>query len=213
MRKNNNKQSNLAKGRDGFTLIEIIVTMSIIILLSGAVVGLNYVVGQTQLISFNSLLTVESANRVVSTLARELRTSQYSENGIYPIEYADAQEIIFYSDINFDGNTERVRYYLDDTILYKTTVPSSGNPPAYIDTNSKTTIVAEHIRNGGSPIFFYYDENFPETNNVPLTFPAPIGDVRVVQIVIRSNEQANFPDKDYILDTYIQLRLLKNEES
>lgn len=197
----------------GFTLVEVIVTMSVILLLAGAVVTLNYMIGQTQLVSFNSLLTVESGNRVISTIARELRTSQYSENGIYPIEFADSQEIVFYSDINYDGSTEKVRYFLDGTTLNKTIVPPTGNPPQYVDTNGATTVLSDKIRNGASPLFFYFDENFPENTLVPLTFPAPIGDIRAVQIVIRSNEQANYPDKDYILDTVIQLRLLKDEET
>lgn len=205
--------THMTKSREGFTLIEVIVTMSVIMLIAGAVVGLNYVVGQTQVLSFNSLLTVESANRVISTLGKELRTSRYSENGAYPIQFADSQEIVFYSDIDYDGDSDRVRYYLDETTLKKDVTEPAGDPPQYLDDNISTTILSETIRNGGSPVFFYYDDNFPENTTVPLTFPAPVGDVRTVQIVLRSNEQGNFPREDYILDTYIQLRLLKDEES
>lgn len=198
--------------QSGFTLIEIIVTMSIVLVLAGVVVGLNYVVGQTQLLSFNSLLTVESANRVISTIGRELRTSKYSEAGAYPIALANNQELIFYSDIDYDGHSDRVRYFLNGTSLSKETIPPAGNPPIYDPQNGKTQIVAENIRNAESPLFYYFGEDFP-SQQIPLSTPAQIGHVRAVQIVIRTNEQANFPDKDYILDTLIQLRMLKNEES
>lgn len=193
--------------------MEIIVTMSIIMTLTGVVVGLNYVISQTQILSFSSLLTVESANRVASTLAKEIRTSRYSESGSYPIELADAQELVFYSDVDFDGDSDRVRYFLEDSVIKKEVIPPIGNPPQYNSQNGSTRTLAENIRNAATPIFFYYDANFPETTMLPLSAPAQVGDVRMVQIVIRSNEQENFPDKDYILDTYVQLRLLKHEDN
>lgn len=203
MRKNNNS---------GFTIIELIVVSFVIVLIAGAIVGLNYILGQSQLSGFNNAISLESGNRIITQIATEIRTARYGDSGVYLLEYADEHEIVFYSDLDFNGDTDKIRYYLEGTTLYKDVTPPSGNPVVYDPGNTTTKILADNVRNGSEPIFYYYGDSFPEIHSIPLTPPAEIGEVRTVQIVIKTNESANDPQSDYILSTLSHIRILQSHE-
>jgi len=57
-------------------------------------------------------IAVDEARRGVDLMAREIRQACYGDNGAYPIEKGGGKEFIFYSDVDGDGQAERVRYYL-----------------------------------------------------------------------------------------------------
>ena len=48
-------------------------------------------------------------------MVKEIREARTSDDGSYPIEKARDKEFIFYSDIDKDGEVERVRYFLGTT--------------------------------------------------------------------------------------------------
>ena len=197
--------------KSGFTLIEVMVVSMVTVVLAGAVVGLNYIIGRSQMLAFRSFTTVDETNASVSSLVKEIRTAQYGDNGAYPIEFADYQNIVFYSDIDIDGDSEKVRYFLDGTDLKKVTTEPSGVPPQYLPADAKTKVVATNVRNGGSPLFYYFNENYPlDTLNNPLSYPASIANVTLVQVVLRINPVEEEPNTDYILDSFTNIRLLKD---
>src|SRR3990167_3437860 len=87
--------------------------------------------------------------------------SRAGDNGSYPLEIAGDWEIIFYSDIDYDGNAERVRYFLADSTLTKGIIEPTGFPITSPAGNEFVKIISENVRNGIEPVFYYYNSNWP----------------------------------------------------
>ena len=96
----------------GFTLIETMMAISVFIIILGALFGSIVVIYQTYGYTFEQSLAIDEARRGVEIMVREIREAKSGEDGSFTIEKADDKEFIFYSDIDNDGQTERVRYFL-----------------------------------------------------------------------------------------------------
>ncbi len=200
----------MKKNTSAFTLIEVVVSGSILVTFGLAILGLQYVIGKTQITALGSFISVSEGNAAVSGLVRELRTGRPGDNGAYPLEFAGENEIIFFSDVDFDGQTERVRYFLEGTNLTKTVFEPVGFPVTYPETQSKTKIVSEYVRNAGVPIFYYYNSNWPQdTQNNPLPPPVELLEVKMVRVLLIINPYTNQPRKDYVLESFANIRMLK----
>jgi len=99
-----------------FTLIETIVTIAIFILVMGAVSGSILMLYRTHGYEWEQSLAVDQARRGIETMVKEIRQAGSGDDGSYPIEKAGDKEFVFYADINKDGKTERVRYFLGEII-------------------------------------------------------------------------------------------------
>ena len=95
-----------------FTLIETIIAFSIFSLIMAALSGSILMLYRTHGYQWQQSLAISEARRGIETMAKEIREAREGENGAYPIEYTGDKEFIFYSDIDNDGKTERVRYFL-----------------------------------------------------------------------------------------------------
>jgi len=194
----------------GFTLIEVLVVMAITGVLGLGVLSLQYVMSESQVSLFKNYTNVEEANNNISTLVREIRNTQHGENGAYPLNKADNQELIFYSDYDYDGQAERVRYYLDNTQFSKGVIEPVGSPATYPVDQEKTKVLSENVRNDTTPIFYYYNGDWPtDTVNNPLNTPTRLSETKLMKVYLEINTQANQPERNYILESYVQLRSLK----
>lgn len=194
----------------GFTLIEVIIAVVITGILGAALLGLQYIISQNQIVVWKNYLGVEEANSSITALVREIRTAQNGDNGAYPLESAQDTQIVFYTDYDFDGSTERIRYSLEGTEFSKGVIEPEGFPATYPESQEKVKVLAENVRNKDAPVFYYYNGNWPEdTENNPLVTPANPSDVKLIQVYLRLNTQSNKPNEDYILESYTQVRMLK----
>ncbi|MCX6764658.1 MAG: hypothetical protein NTU58_03050 [Candidatus Nealsonbacteria bacterium] len=96
----------------GFTAIEALVSIIIFSLATGAITGFIFLSYRTHNYAFEESTAVNEARRGVELMTRDIRAAKTGDNGSYPIERADDKQFIFYSDIDKDGETERVRYFL-----------------------------------------------------------------------------------------------------
>jgi prepilin-type N-terminal cleavage/methylation domain-containing protein len=96
----------------GFTLIETIIVIAVFVFALGAVVGFIIMGYRGQAYSMEQSQAVEEARRGVETMIKEIREARMGDDGSYILEKAEDYEIIFYSDIDNDGETERVRYFI-----------------------------------------------------------------------------------------------------
>jgi len=99
--------------KNGFTLIEVVVTIVIFTIISGAVFSFVTALYRAQDLLFIQSDVLEEARRGMSQIVREIREADSGEDGSYMISRADNYEIIFHADLTGDGMTERVRYYID----------------------------------------------------------------------------------------------------
>ncbi len=98
--------------KKGFTLIETIVVIFIFSLTIATVGGLIAALYRINDYNWKQATTINEARRGIETMVKEIREAREGENGSYPIEKAQDKEFIFYSDIDDDGQTEKVRYFL-----------------------------------------------------------------------------------------------------
>lgn len=195
----------------GFTLVEITVGAAVMIIIGLAISGLQYIITSSQLTVYNDTIKVEYANSNISSLVKEIRTARNGDNGAYLIEAAGPQAITFYSDIDADGKTEKVRYYLNGTNLMEGIIKPVGYPATYPSNSEQIKAVAETVQNGSTPIFNYYNENWPtDTTHNPLPTPVNVSNVRMVKIYLRINTKSNDSIHDYVLDTSVMIRTLKD---
>jgi prepilin-type N-terminal cleavage/methylation domain-containing protein len=199
------------KQQNGFTLIEILMAAVISVILAGGILTLQYLIGKNQLTVWNSYLDISQANQSVSALVAELRTARNGENGAYPLEKADANEIIFYSDTDFDGVVEKMRYFLSGTSFSRGITEPTGFPTTYISANEKVKELSAIVRNDTTPVFYYHNNDWPiDTINNPLTTPASPANVKLIKINLRLNTEAGKPNSDYVLTNFTQIRMLKS---
>jgi hypothetical protein len=118
---------------------------------------------------------------------------------------------VFYTDIDFDDVSERVRYYLDNTTLYRGITEPTEPPVTYPSEDEKIKKLTDIVRNLSTPVFTYYNDDWPnDTTNNPLTLPTEISSIKTVGIYLRTNPVANEPDKDYVMESYVSVRMLKD---
>lgn len=194
---------------EGFTLIEILVSSAITVLLAAGFLGLQYLLSKNQVTAWANYKAIESSNASVSTLIRELRNATASENGAYALESLQDQSIIFYSDYDYDGQTERLRYTLSGTQLTKGIIEPVGDPAVYNPATEKQTVVSDIIRNGANPVFYYYNSDWPEDSiNNPLPPAERIAHTIYIKVSLKSNPKANDTEFDYVLDSETRIRML-----
>lgn len=194
---------------EGFTLIEVLVAAAVLILLAAGFLGLQYIMSQNQVSAWNSYLSIEHANTAVSQITRELRDATQSGSGAYPLESASDQEIIFYTDVDFDMQVERVRYTLDGSNLIKGVIEPQGEPVIYPIDSEKERVVSEIVRNGSEPVFYYYNKNWPsDTTNNPLILADRISDTVQVKIILITNPKPLQDEFDYTLESDVKIRML-----
>lgn len=196
--------------QNGFTLVEVLISTVIIVILGGGILTLIFIVSQNRLVTFRNLLNVDQTNAQVSLMVRELRNIRTGENGAYPLEEAGNQEIIFYSDIDYDGQSEKVRYSLSGTQLLKGVIEPTGFPAQYPSNNEKVKVLTDSVRNGDEPIFYYYNGDWPaDTVNNPLPQPVRLSETKLMKVNLILNTNKDEPETNFSLESYVQLRMLK----
>lgn len=197
--------------QNGLTLIELLIVIALIGILGLAILGLQYIIGQNQIVAWDSFLSVSEANTSISLLTRELRTARDGENGSYALASGGDTELIFYSDIDFDGTVERVRYFHSGSEFSKGTIEPQGFPITYPQEEEKVKVLSDNVRNGDTPVFSYYNGDWPEdTDNNPLSTPATPSDVKLIKIYLKLGTRRDDSDKVYELESFAQLRMLKD---
>ncbi len=98
-----------------FTLIETLVAIAIFAIALGAVFGLISMLYRTHGYTWEQSQAIEEARRGVEIMVKEIRKARSGEDGSYPLVLAGDKEFIFFSDIDNNGKTERVRYFLGTT--------------------------------------------------------------------------------------------------
>ena len=195
-----NRLNQLNKNTQGFTLVEIIVAMSIFILVFA--LGSEFIIKGLKSISFgsNQATAINHARRAMENLSIDLREAKKSEKGDYPILTIEAQNFIWYGDVDNDGITEQIRYFLDSSKLKRAII--EPGPDNNYDEAETTEIIAKYVNNQTENIFTYYDGANNETSL--------INNIRLINIKLKINVKPEIAPGDYYIESDIQLRNLKD---
>ncbi|MEK7531636.1 MAG: hypothetical protein AAB545_01785 [Patescibacteria group bacterium] len=194
--------------KDGVTLLEIVIALGIFALVGGAVGTFArdlfvYSGGVS-----NSLSAQQDARAILRDFAAEVREAQLAANGAYPIEKADNNELIFFSDIDKDGTRDRVRYYLSGNSLMKDVTIPTGSPPGYTGAPKIKTLIHD-TANGGTPFFSYYNTSYDGTA-AALVQPVTISVVRLVKANVIIERDPNRSPTPITVTTQVSFRNLKD---
>ena len=191
--------------KKGFTIIEtlliIFITTLVFVAVSWAIISFyranSYIIQQSY--------AINSARKGIERMIKEIREATYSDTGAYPIVSATSTEFIFYSDIDKDRNIERIRYFLDGTILKRGEIEASGDPPVYDESNEVISVVSEYVRNNeNQPVFTYFDSSGNQIVDTDNVSAITLVKVNLVVNVIEGRQ----PD-EFTLRSTAQIRNLK----
>jgi hypothetical protein len=143
-------------------------------------------------------------------MVSELRRTAQPSTGAYPIELASSTGITFYSDINNDGNVDKVRYYLNGKGITKGVTPPTGSPVTYNSANEVKSTIINYIKASSTlPIFQYYTASYSGTTS-PLTIPVDITAIRLIKTTLIIDTDPNRSPIPIVATSNVTLRNLKD---
>lgn len=199
-----NKKS--AKKQNGFTLLEITVVIFIFLML--VIMSSDYIIQgfRTTAFGYEQDEAVQNARKVTNSLIKEIREAAQSDGGDYLLDAVEPQNFSFYSNINSDGNTEKVRYFIDNNVLKKGLIEPAGDPLEYLPSDETISEIAQYVNNQTEPMFTYYDVDY----NLIADPSANKQDIRLVKIFLKINVTPERAPNDYVIQMDIQIRNLKD---
>ena len=191
----------------GFTLLEILISMAIL-------TGVVFAISSFGLDAFDfgiflgeNLTAQQEIQLTLKSMTSEVRAMTQSVSGSYPIESASQNSITFYSDIDGNCLSEKIRYYLQGNTFYKGTIEASGNPLIYDIANEKVSEMIHNIYAPAGNIFSYYDGDYSGTEP-ELPFPVNIPEIRLVEISITVDSNPVNPTSRINFSTSVNMRNL-----
>jgi prepilin-type N-terminal cleavage/methylation domain-containing protein len=214
---------NRLRGSQGFTLIELLVVMLIAGILAGAMLGLYYGVVRSFADTGNRMVNQDDARTAINQMGRYIRMATSSASNQTSISDAIAvaspQELVFFADINGNGQPDKVRYYLSGLTMKMATVAPNmtTNPPSYPTYTTDGVVVMNGIQNGATAIFTYYQINPAYTsttdaahdNLTVITNPTTAADrlkIVAVGLTVYVNEAPKLSKGNVKLDGLVQIR-------
>jgi len=194
----------------GFTLLEALFAIIIFSLLALSMVWILITGLRTQRVVWDQLSGQNDVRRVLQQVIDDVRRSEPSSAGAYPVAAASSTEFRFYANINNDSFRERVRFWIQDEQLYKGVITPSGSPLTYVEANEVVTVLARNVKNQtlGIPLFTYYGESY---TGVEASLPLPIitTDVRLLQIRLTIDVNPISSPVPISAESYVQIRNVK----
>ena len=173
----------------GMTLIEIMVAVGILSVITLAVTFFALDVSDFGVNLGRSLVAQQEINLTFSTLISETRSIGPSEDGSFMIADASTSTFSFYTDIDGDGQFDKVRYFLNGGILKKGVIKSAAVSPFYDPLEESISEVVHNIviTSTSSNIFYYYDKNY-SGSEPSMDQPIDKSKIRVVKTEITIDE-------------------------
>ena len=154
-----------------------------------------------------------NASQGLTATVNYLRKARQGDDGAYPIKSATNNDLVFFSDYDRDGITERLHFYKSGTeFLMGYRKPSTGLPKAYAEGDEETVIIAENVVNEADvPLFYYYNKDYPGSSvNNPMVMPASVWEIRLIKILIKVNIEKGSATDVRELRSFVELRNLND---
>ena len=126
------------------------------------------------------------------------------------IATANVTDIVFFADLDGDGQTEKTRYYLSGTALrMQTAEPNMDQSPPTYPSYETDGVIIDGVRNGSTPIFRYYRYDQSTTSLVETTSPSTVAQRReivAVDVTLIVNEVPELDHGNARLESRVQIR-------
>jgi len=119
----------LRTDRPGFSLIELLITIAISAVIAGGIVTLMVSQMQLSTTQNRNMINQQQVRDVVKFMVEEMQLAG-TQDGTEPVITADYQAFSFYADIDANGVTDQIDYYLDEnnTLMRRYTTDNTGTP-------------------------------------------------------------------------------------
>ncbi|EKE21195.1 MAG: hypothetical protein ACD_7C00312G0012 [uncultured bacterium] len=192
--------------RSGMTFSEVIVTIGIFSIIMVGVNQLFIKSWQNYNLVMHTNEASIAANRGMSDIINVLRRIREADNGGHPILGVGDFDLKVFSDIDKDGITEKVHYYLNGTDLMVGKSNPSGFPLTYPVGDDEVSVLIKNVVNSSAqPLFFYYNrEN--EIINAPA---GSINEIRMIEVNLFVDRR----EGDLSIKSYASLRNLSDYDT
>lgn len=189
----------------GYTLIEALVVVAIISIIVPAIMMAITDLYETHAVTLSSSLAVVETTKGVQEIVRDIRSAVYAEDGSLPLVAIATNSFTFFSDTDFDGDVERIRYYLDADELRKGIIEPTASS-SYPESTETTERLVGRTANTETltPIFRYYSATGTE-----ITTSALMLEVRRVEVTVVGRSRFGNETSDVTIRSSASIRNLK----
>ncbi|MBI4094185.1 MAG: hypothetical protein HY436_00040, partial [Candidatus Liptonbacteria bacterium] len=138
------------------------------------------------------LQNVQDLELAFQTMVIEIRSMAPSIAGAYPLEAASTSSLSFFSDVDRDGTSERVRYFMATSTIERGITEPSGNPPVYATSSEIVGVVITRVVTSTAATFLYYDDQYTGTQSA-MPLPIDIQMVRAIRVGISADVNPGAP--------------------
>src|SRR3989338_9111961 len=199
----------------GMTLIEMLVAIAVMLIAMEGFTLLFVKSWETNKFILEEGLASAAGSRATKKIITQLRSVRQEDKGDFPVESGADFDVKVYADIDDDGVTERVHYFLDlatDELKVGVTDPLGTTPITYPASDDTVTVLASYVVNeSDNPAFYYYNENYPgDTVTNPLATPINVEDARLIRVHLLVNIDPIRAPNNINIESFADLRNLKN---
>lgn len=199
------------------TLIELLVAIAVMLIVMEGFTLLLVRSWDTNKFILEEGLASAAASRASNKIISELRRARQGDDGDFPVESGASFDLKAYLDVDNDGVTERVHYYLDkntDELKKGIANPLGTIPITYPENDDSTATMTSYVVNTDSdPVFYYYNRDYPgDTVNNPLTVPlgSGVSEVRLVRVHLLVNIDPVHAPNNVNIESFADLRNLNS---
>lgn len=198
----------------GFTLVELLVTMLVAGIMLASILSVLISITRTAATEQVRVQNQDDARLALSQITRYVRMASSSMSNTTTITDsiadASAADLVFYADIDGDGQTEKTRYYVSGTTLrMQTAEPNMGQSPPTYSAYETDAIIIPGVRNGATPVFRYYRYDSGSGSLVEMSSTSTAAerrDIMAVGIELVVNEVPELDRGDVRLESRAQIR-------
>lgn len=195
----------LLKKTAGFTLMEILIVVGILIFLGGALATFQVDVFRFNTTTQSGLSTNYEIRRTLKNFTADLRTASPSSVGAFPLGEMSSSSLVFYANIDTDLAIERVHYFVSSSTLWRGILKPTGSPLTYSGTESLERAVTGVLN---SSIFSYHATGEVSTSTL-LYIPLNPQNVTLVRLSLSVDKDILKPPGTTHAETSVLIRNLK----
>lgn len=197
------------------TLIELVIAIGIMLIIMEGFTLLFVRSWNTNKFILEEGMASAAASRATDKIVSSLRSIRQGDDGDFPIESGASFDLKVYLDIDHDGVTERVHYFLDqnaDQLNVGIANPLSTIPVTYPVNDDTVSIMTNYVTNtNGEPVFYYYNHDYPgDAVNNPLAVPLNnrVSDVKLIRVHLLVNIDPVRAPNNINIESFADLRNL-----
>lgn len=192
----------------GLTVTELLVVLVLIgIVMSTAYFILSAGYRMTDQIEARDVASTQ-ARIAIERVTRELRQARELSEGAGVFADAQPRRCSFYVDLNHDQVPERITYYVQGKVLYRSQAVATGSIPPYaFGPESGASAVIESVKGGWNGNVFTYYDNADPADEVSSGHPE---DISAVALKLVSEGSAGRQTVFVERSTWVRIRTVHN---